>query len=83
MDVELDLRAHTTSCADASTSAFDELAVGDGFVLVADHDPIALRYLFQAEKRDQFTWESLADDEDGVWRARIRRTSAAAEPAKP
>lgn len=43
---EIDLREHAMSCADATTQAFDGLAVADGFVFVADHDPIGLRYMF-------------------------------------
>lgn len=77
MDHELDLRGHAMSCADASTQAFDKLPVGNGFVLVADHDPRALRYFFEAERRDQFTWEPLVNGEGGVWRVRVRRTAAA------
>lgn len=77
MDAELDLRAHTMSCADASTRAFDQLAVGNGFVLVADHDPAALRYLFAAERAGQFTWEPLVEGAAGIWKVRVRRTAAA------
>lgn len=77
MDAELDLRAHTMSCSDASTQAFDKLAVGTGFVLVADHDPSALRYLFAAERKGQFTWDPLVEGEAGIWKVRIRRTAAA------
>ena len=33
---EIDLRGHEMSCADATTQAFDRLAVKDGFVFVAD-----------------------------------------------
>ena len=77
MDFELDLRAHTQSCADASTQAFDRLSIGNGFVLVADHDPVALRYLFEAERRGQFSWEPLREGEGGEWRVRVRRVAAA------
>jgi uncharacterized metal-binding protein/uncharacterized protein (DUF2249 family) len=76
MDRELDLRTHTLSCAEASTQAFDGLAVGNGVVLVADHDPTALRYFFEAERRGQFTWEPLVNGVEGVWRVRLRRTAA-------
>lgn len=77
---EIDLRDHVMSCADATTQAFDRLAVRDGFVFVADHDPVALRYLFAAERAGQFTWESLADNDDGVWRVRLSRVEAAPSP---
>ncbi len=62
---EIDLREPAMSCADATTQAFDRLAVNDGFVFVADHDPIALRYLLEAERAGQFTWEPLAEDDTG------------------
>ncbi len=35
------------------------LSVGDFFVLKNDHDPVPLRYQFQAEFSDAFTWEHL------------------------
>ena len=79
MDHELDLRAHAMSCADASTQAFDRLAVGNGFILVADHDPVALRYMFEAERHGLFSWDSVVDGTDGVWKVRIRRV---AEPTR-
>ena len=53
---EIDLRDHAMSCADATMQAFDRLAVKTGFVFVADHDPTALRYMFEAERAGQFTW---------------------------
>lgn len=36
-----------------------ELPVGDYFILLNDHDPVPLRYQFQAEFDDAFTWEYL------------------------
>jgi uncharacterized protein (DUF2249 family) len=77
---EIDLREHAMSCADSTTQAFDRLAVNDGFVFVADHDPTALRYLFEAERAGQFTWEPLAEDDNGVWRVRVSRVTAAPNP---
>lgn len=74
---EIDLREHAMSCADATTQAFDGLAVADGFVFVADHDPIGLRYMFEAERAGQFTWEPLAEDDNGIWRVQVRRVAAA------
>lgn len=50
MSPEIDLRGHSVSCVDATTQAFDRLAVKDGFVFVADHDPTALRYMLEAEQ---------------------------------
>lgn len=34
-----------------------ELPVGDHFILLNDHDPVPLRYQFQAEWPETFTWE--------------------------
>jgi uncharacterized protein (DUF2249 family) len=34
-----------------------DLAVGDHFILLNDHDPVPLRYQFQAEFPDAFTWD--------------------------
>ncbi|MBU6399635.1 MAG: DUF2249 domain-containing protein [Verrucomicrobia bacterium] len=36
-----------------------ELAVGDYFILLNDHDPVPLYYQFLAEFPDAFTWEHL------------------------
>lgn len=36
-----------------------ELPVGDHFILLNDHDPVPLRYQFQAEFGDAFSWEYL------------------------
>lgn len=74
---EIDLRDHSMSCADATTQAFDRLAVKDGFVFVADHDPTALRYMFEAERAGQFTWDALTEDDNGVWRVQVSRIAAA------
>ena len=35
------------------------LPVGDFFVLLNDHDPVPLRYQFEAEFGDSFRWEYL------------------------
>lgn len=77
---EIDLRNHTMSCADATTQAFDRLAVMDGFVFVADHDPTALRYMFEAERAEQFAWELLAEDDNGTWRVQVTRIATAPSP---
>ena len=36
-----------------------ELPVGDYFILLNDHDPVPLRYQFQAEFGEAFTWDYL------------------------
>ena len=38
---------------------WNELPVGDHFILLNDHDPVPLRYQFQAEFGTAFTWEYL------------------------
>ncbi len=35
------------------------LPVGDHFILLNDHDPVPLRYQFQAEFPDAFSWDYL------------------------
>jgi uncharacterized protein (DUF2249 family) len=52
---------------------FDALESGDAFVLVNDHDPFPLRYQFEAERADQFTWQYL-EQGPTVWRVRIGRS---------
>lgn len=53
---------------------FNALAAGEAFTLVNDHDPFPLRYQFQAERPDEFTWDYL---EQGpvVWRVRIGKVT--------
>ena len=36
-----------------------ELPVGDHFILLNDHDPVPLRYQFEAEFPETFSWEYL------------------------
>ena len=60
---------------DAIVTAYRVLQPGRGFVLVNDHDPLPLRYQFEAQYPGQFTWDYL---EAGPrrWRVRIGRGSA-------
>ena len=51
---------------------FDDLEVGDIFILVNDHDPKPLYYQFEAERHDQFTWEYL-EQGPSAWRIQISR----------
>lgn len=55
--------------------AFENLAPGEGFYLVNDHDPKPLYYQFQAERTGQFTWE-YAEQGPEIWRVRIGRALA-------
>jgi uncharacterized protein (DUF2249 family) len=57
---------------DAIFTAYRQLAPGEGFVLVNDHDPKPLRYQFEAEHPGEFTWDYL-ETGPSVWRVRIGR----------
>ncbi len=54
---------------------YHALAPGAGFELVNDHDPKPLFYQFDAEYKDQFTWDYLEEGPE-VWRVRIGRPAA-------
>ncbi|HET7295578.1 MAG TPA: DUF2249 domain-containing protein [Gemmatimonadales bacterium] len=56
---------------------FADLAPGEAFVLVNDHDPKPLYYQFQFEKAGQFTWTYQAEGPE-VWRVEIGRIAAGA-----
>jgi len=49
---------------------FDSLASGESLILVNDHDPRPLRYQFEFERPDQYSWTAL---EEGPveWRIQI------------
>jgi uncharacterized protein (DUF2249 family) len=55
-------------------NTFHELAPGQDFVLVNDHDPKPLYYHFKAEYDGTFAWDYLDQGPD-VWRVRISRTA--------
>ena len=55
-----------------------ELPVGDHFVLLNDHDPVPLRYQFEAEFPDTFKWDYL---ERGPVDFRVKLTKLQALPA--
>ncbi len=52
---------------------FDELAKGETFQLVNDHEPRPLFYTFQIERRGQFQWEYVEQGPQ-VWRVNITKT---------
>ena len=60
---------------DAIFTAYRALRPGAGFVLVNDHDPLPLRYQFEAQYPGQFTWDYLEAGPD-AWRVRIGRAAA-------
>lgn len=77
-DPELDVRDLAPAQRHASIFAeYHALAHGTGFVLVNDHDPKPLRYQFEAEYPDNFTWDYL-EAGPKVWRVRIGRTAGGA-----
>lgn len=51
---------------------FENLAAGQSFELVNDHDPKPLYYQFQAELTGQFEWQYLEQGPE-VWRVEIRK----------
>ncbi|MDE3131165.1 MAG: DUF2249 domain-containing protein [Acidobacteriota bacterium] len=51
---------------------YHQLAPGDGFELVNDHDPKPLYFQLEAEHGGQFTWSYLESGPE-VWRVRIGR----------
>jgi len=53
---------------------FDDLAPGESFELVNDHDPKPLYYQFQAERSGQVDWTYL---EEGPERWRVKVSKAA------
>jgi uncharacterized protein (DUF2249 family) len=52
-----------------------ELAVGDHFVLLNDHDPVPLYYQFAAQWPQAFTWEHLVKGPD-EFRVKIKKLKA-------
>jgi uncharacterized protein (DUF2249 family) len=54
---------------------FDQLAPGQAFRLVNDHDPKPLYYQFMAERPGQVEWEYLEQGPE-VWQVRIARKAA-------
>ena len=76
-DAELDVRSEPPARRhDLILTTYQELAAGDGFVLVNDHDPKPLYYQFAAEYPDRFTWDYLETGPE-VWKVRIGRPAAA------
>jgi len=68
---ELDVRSLAPAQRHQSIFAsYHALVPGTGFILVNDHDPKPLRYQFEAEHADEFTWDSIEAGPQ-VWRVRI------------
>lgn len=50
--------------------AFDRLASGEAMILLNDHSPNPLKYQFQMERPEQFTWTPLEEGPE-EWRIEI------------
>jgi uncharacterized protein (DUF2249 family) len=61
---------------------WENLAVGDYFVLINDHDPVPLYYQFAAQFPSAFSWEYLLRDEE-EFRVKIRKLAATPKEFKP
>ena len=57
------------------------LAVGDHFILLNDHDPVPLYYQFAAQWPNTFTWEHLVKGPT-EFRVKITKLTAVGEPAE-
>lgn len=55
---------------------FDELAAGESFELVNDHDPKPLYYQFMAERPGQLGWEYLEEGPE-TWRVVLTKQATA------
>lgn len=72
-DQELDIRSEIPARRhELIFETYGKLGVGEGFVLINDHDPKPLHYQFQAEHEGQFSWDYL-EQGPAVWRVRIGR----------
>lgn len=75
MSITTELDVRTEPPARRHTLIFETyhaLEPGSAFELVNDHDPKPLYYQFDAEHKDQFTWDYLEQGPE-VWRVRIGR----------
>jgi len=59
-----------------------DLAVGEHFILLNDHDPVPLYYQFAAQWPEAFTWEHLVKAPD-EFRIKITKLKPPAAPASP
>ncbi len=58
-----------------------DLAVGDYFVLLNDHDPVPLYHQFAAQWPDTFTWQHLVKGPE-EFRVKITKLKPLAEPVE-
>ncbi|MCU4182990.1 DUF2249 domain-containing protein [Acidiferrimicrobium sp. IK] len=62
---------------DVIFTTFQALAPGGGFILVNDHDPVPLRYQFDAQFPGGYTWD-YQEAGPKLWRVRIGRPAPVA-----
>jgi uncharacterized protein (DUF2249 family) len=58
-----------------------ELAVGDHFILLNDHDPVPLYYQFSAQWPGAFTWQHLVKGPE-EFRVKITKLTSTTTPAE-
>jgi len=61
---------------------WQELSVGDHFILRNDHDPVRMQNQFAAQWPGTFTWEHLVQGPD-EFRIKITKLKLLGEPAVP
>lgn len=76
-ELVVDTRDNPTSCANLTNQTVDGIAVGTSFILVADHDPVGLKYMLEAEKPGVATWDLLKNGPD-EWRVRVSKVATPA-----
>lgn len=72
----IDTRASSEACVVLTNDALAGLSPGDSFILVADHDPVGLKYMLAAEQPGVSGWDDLEGGPE-VWKARITRLAPA------
>lgn len=55
---------------------FDDLAMGQDFLLIADHDPLPLFHQFHSLRSNEFGWSYLEQGPE-AWQVRITRVGSA------
>lgn len=63
--------------------AWQELPVGDHFILRNDHDPVRLQNQFAAQWPGTFTWEHLVQPGADDFRVKITKLKPLGAPAVP
>lgn len=82
-EAELDARVLPKTVRHQTIFAtFAELAAGESFVLLNDHEPEPLRQEFEREHPGSYDWEYVEKsvERGGLWRTKISRLSSTAVP---